>query len=221
MTSNSSAPAHRIELARDVVEQQHRRLAQPRLDVGQLGQLERQHQRAQLPLRGVAARRARRRGRSPDRRCAGPKPVKPAALVEPPARRQAGVQRGRAPPASSSAARRRDRCGSASDTGRSLCSARKCSRNSGRQRRHQRPPPHHHPRPRARQLLVVGVEQLRVGGPRACSSAFRLLQHLLERARLVVVAALDVEDGQVEEAPPRRPAPRAAAAGPRARTAPR
>ena len=68
--SNRNARRVGIQLARNVVEQQHGRVAQARLDVRQLGQLERQHQRAQLALRRVAARQARPRGRSRGRRCA-------------------------------------------------------------------------------------------------------------------------------------------------------
>src|SRR4029079_18745535 len=44
-------PARRVQLARNVVEQQHGRVAQARLDVGELGELQRQDQRAQLALR--------------------------------------------------------------------------------------------------------------------------------------------------------------------------
>jgi hypothetical protein len=67
-----------------------------------------------------------------------------------------------------------------------------------RQRGDLRPPAHDHARARARQLLVVGVEQHRVGRP-ALEQRVAALEHLLERARLVVVAALDVEDRQVEK----------------------
>ena len=68
-----------------------------------------------------------------------------------------------------------------------------------RQRRHQRPPPHHHARAGSGQLLVVRVEQHRVSRA-TLQQRVPVLEHLLKRARLVVIAAFDVEDGEVEEA---------------------
>ena len=68
-----------------------------------------------------------------------------------------------------------------------------------RQRGGQRPTAHHHARARARQLVVEGVEQ----GPvpvAPLEQRVPVAEHLLERARLRVVAALDVEDRQVEKA---------------------
>src|SRR6185312_2850413 len=49
------AAAERIELARDVVEQEDWRVSQPLADLRQLGELQRQHERPELPLRGVRA----------------------------------------------------------------------------------------------------------------------------------------------------------------------
>jgi hypothetical protein len=50
--------ARGIELARHVVEQQHGHVAEARLDVLELGELEREHERAELALRRVLAREA-------------------------------------------------------------------------------------------------------------------------------------------------------------------
>ena len=168
----------------------------------QLGQLERQHQRAQLPLRRVAARG---RAGEADLEVVGVRSEagEAAALVErraaPPGRRPGG----RAP---------RPRLAACVHVGIAACSASRHGQlavqraevlaEQRRQRGDQRAPPHHDARARARQLLVVGRRAgARRRGPRL-SSAFRLLSTFWNALRLVVVAALDVEDGEVEEAPP-------------------
>ena len=63
--------------------------------------------------------------------------------------------------------------------------------------------PHDDARAGARQLLVVRVEEH--GFDRAAlEEVVPALDDLLERRRLAVVGALDVEDGEVEEPAPRR-----------------
>ena len=181
ITSKSSPRRDRIELARDVVEQEDRRVAEARAHLGQLSQLERQHERPELALRGVGAGQ-RAREANLEVVGLGSKAGEAAPLVErpplgqPPRERRADavlvggrLDRGIAP---------------VDERDRQIAVQRaKMVGQARRQRGDQRPTAHHDARARARQLVVEGVEQGPVPVP-PLEQRVPVAEDLLERAGL-------------------------------------